>query len=369
MPVHELLDLNAPTLIRAAGAAFTSRPDGYTLEVIRDGQGLVVRTPNGGEHAWWTLETRSDGLALEWAGPCFGGPDVRTTLAAVEAAFALHPGQPGLTLAAPVSHAPELLRSGIVQLGNGARPVVASEMFMQQARMWLPISSAPFPQRYTLTQGRRHPMRPPKPFGVVYQRFIPWLAKTLSFRTVDPDHDLERFNRWMNDPVIARFWQEQGDLDKHRGYLQRIADDPHMTSLIGCFDGEAFGYFEVYWAKENRIAPFYDVDDYDRGWHVLVGEPAFRGKQFATAWLTSITHYLFLDDPRTQRVVGEPQSDHSQQIRNLDKSGYAKVKEFNLPHKRALLVSMLRERFFGERLWLPKDETTPVISHSLVEKT
>jgi acetyl CoA:N6-hydroxylysine acetyl transferase len=89
---------------------------------------------------------------------------------------------------------------------------------------------------------------------------------------------------------------------------------------------------------------------------VLVGESAFRGKQFATAWLTSISHYLFLDDPRTQRVVGEPRADHAQQIRNLDRSGFAKIKEFDFPHKRALLISMLRERYFGERLWLPRDE-------------
>lgn len=47
-----------------------------------------------------------------------------------------------------------------------------------------------------------------------------------------------------------------------------------------------------------------------------------------------------------------------QQIRNLDKSGYAKVKEFDLPHKRAQLVMMLRERYFIDGLWLPRGDAS-----------
>ena len=64
-------------------------------------------------------------------------------------------------------------------------------------------------------------------------------------------------------------------------------------------------------------------------------------------------HYMFLDDPRTQRIVGEPAASHAQQIRNLDRSGFAKVKHVDFPHKRALLVQLLRERFFADRLWAP----------------
>lgn len=354
--MDELLDSTTSTTVRVAAAPFMSRPDGDALEVVQGGPGLVVRSPNGGERAWWALKERPDGLALEWAGPCSDEPGMQETLAALEAAFALHPDTPVLVLDAAVSHSPELIGSGIVQLKNGARPRVTQDAFWQQARMWLPTTNTPFPLQYMLTQGRRHPLRPPTPTGVVYQRYVPWLGKTLSFRTVDVEQDLARINRWMNDPVVARFWQEEGDLVKHHSYLEAIAADAHMISMIASFDGEPFGYFEVYWAKENRIAPFYDVDDFDRGWHVLIGEPAFRGKQFATAWLTSISHYLFLDDPRTQRIVGEPRFDHEQQIRNLDKSGYAKVKEFDFPHKRALLVMLLRERYFGDWLWLPRDE-------------
>lgn len=232
------------------------------------------------------------------------------------------------------------------------------DILWQQARLWRPDGAQP-PQalRYVMTDQKRHPLRPLKPRGILYQRYIPWLDKTLSFRRAEIDIDLARINAWMNEPAVAQVWQESGDQKKHRQYLASIESDPHIYSMIASLDDIPFGYFEVYWAKEDRIAPFYDVDDYDRGWHVLIGEPNYRGKAHATAWLTSISHYLFLDDPRTQRIMGEPRADHTQQIRNLDKSGYAKVKEFALPHKQALLVMLLRERYFSDALWWPRSDT------------
>ncbi|MBK9663494.1 MAG: acetyltransferase [Nitrosomonas sp.] len=236
-------------------------------------------------------------------------------------------------------------------------------MFWQQARVWRSsILTQVFPIRYVFSHGRRHPLRPPKPIGLVYQRYISWLGRTLIFRTVDLTTDLSRFHRWMNDPVVAEFWQESGDLTKHHAYLAAIEADPHVINLIGCLDDEPFGYFEVYWAKEDRIAPYYDVDDFDRGWHVLIGEPHMRGKRFVTAWLPSISHYLFLDDDRTQRIVIEPRADNFKMIRNLAQCGYAHLKEFDFPHKRAMLGMLSRERFFSEQLWVPRSITS---SHSV----
>ncbi len=234
---------------------------------------------------------------------------------------------------------------------------VLPDLLWQQPRLWLaqPDKDA-YPQRLVLENGIRHPLRPPKPQGLVYARFIPWVGRTLSFHVAAPERHLDVFNRWMNDPRVAEIWEESGDLARHRAYLEERLADPHALPLIGCFDEAPFGYFEVYWAKENRLGPHYEAHDYDRGWHVLVGEDGFRGKPWLTAWLPSLMHFIFLDDPRTQRIVGEPKASHAQQIRNLDRSGFAKVKHVDFPHKRALLVMLLRERFFGDRLWQPAAE-------------
>lgn len=218
-------------------------------------------------------------------------------------------------------------------------------VFWQRPAPW--VQAAPvYPERLVMNDGRRHPRRPPKPTGEVYRRFDARLGKVFSLRTLDIDADLERFNRWQNTPRVLAFWQEGGSLDDHRAYLRRLADDPHALTLVGCFDGEPFAYFEAYWAKEDRIAPFYAVDDYDRGIHMLVGEEHHRGPHKVAAWLAGLTHYLFLDDPRTRRVVAEPRADNARMIGHMQDLGYYCEKEFDFPHKRAALMAIGRERFF-----------------------
>ena len=187
-----------------------------------------------------------------------------------------------------------------------------------------------------------HPQRPAKPQGEVYRRFDPQLGAWISLRTLDLDLDLERFSRWQNTPRVLAFWAEGGSLEEHRQYLEKLAADPHTLTLIGCFDDQPFAYFEAYWAKEDRIAPFYDVGDYDRGIHMLVGEQAHRGPHKVTSWLSALTHYLFEDEPRTQRVVAEPRADNAKMIAYLQAQGYERIKEFDFPHKRAALMVLDR---------------------------
>jgi acetyl esterase/lipase/RimJ/RimL family protein N-acetyltransferase len=346
----------APTSIGAW--VFHAHPDGHPLEVRLDAAKLAVGPQGSRDHtSHWTLRAQSDALHLEWPAGNGSAPEETHLMAAIEAAFVRHPERQALSLLhVPSSCLARLMDAGAVALSSSAQPSVAREAFWQLPRAWQRNPREPFAQRYTVSQGKRHPQRPAKPNGTVYQRHIPWLSQTLTLDTVDIARDLEAFSRWMNDPVVAHFWEEQGDLAKHRAYLEAIAADPRVTGLIGRLGGEAFGYFEVYWAKEDRIAPFYDAGDHDRGWHALIGEARFRGKPFLTAWMPSVSHYLFLDDCRTQRIVIEPRADNHKMIKSLGRCGYAHLKAFDFPHKRAMLGMLLRERFFSEALWIPQGE-------------
>jgi len=58
------------------------------------------------------------------------------------------------------------------------------------------------------------------------------------------------------------------------------------------------------------------------------------------SWLSALTHYLFLDDPRTQRVVAEPRADNAKMIGHMQNQG------FHCEKARAALMVWGRERFF-----------------------
>lgn len=349
------------TLAASGGAPSPCRALGRSFQSLWEGAELTVRL-DGAVQQRWRLTGEGPSAELSLVQSVAEGETRRlAALAALEAAFVRAEDPAVLRLLAPDDLAETLRLDGVAAEDAGGSLLASAGMLFQRPDLWLlGAGSGGYPQTHVVSNGRYHPRRPPKPAGLLYARHIPWLEQTLSFRVAGIDEDLERFHRWQNDPRVAFFWQEEGDLAKHRAYLEAQLSDPHTMPLIASLGGVPFGYFEVYWAKENRIGAFYDAQDYDRGWHVLIGEEHVRGRAYVSAWLPSLVHFMFLDDARTQRIVGEPRADHHQQIRNLDRSGFAKVKEFDFPHKRAMLVMLLRERYFADRLWVPRaDPATP----------
>lgn len=249
----------------------------------------------------------------------------------------------------------EATRHGVIdhfsQLRPGTFELHASRAsFWQHPLPWLtaPASGHTAPA-WVFSGEKRHPRRPPLPAGEVYRRHLPGLNATFSLRTVDIDRDLQAFNKWMNLEQVAYFWEQTGSLEEHAQYLEEMLADPRVHPLIGCFDDEPFAYFELYWCKEDRIAPYYDAHDFDRGWHVVIGESKHQGAGKLKAWFNSLMHYMFLDDARTQRILGEPRIDHTRQIDFLKSQGFGHLKNIQFKHKKAALLLLEREFFFEDR--------------------
>lgn len=313
---------------------------GVPVTVYYHNQVLTVKpTPHSKQQIWsWQPET---GILATEEG------DYDGLLPILESLFGQIPLLDRIYLTLSASLQSLLLQSGMVHISPIGKMVISRDIFWQLNDLWLTFPSSPYPQQLIMGNAQcRHPIRPAKKTGTLYRRFIPWLSQTLSFRALDIKEDLIDFHRWMHNPQVAEFWQQADSCETLSDYLQTLEQDAHCQTIIGCFDEKPFAYFEIYWAKEDRIAPFYIPDDYDRGWHLLVGEEAYRGKDWFCAWFPSLQHYLFLDDSRTQRIVAEPRHDNIKLIRNAHKFGFGTIKTFEFPHKKAQLLMLLRENFF-----------------------
>jgi len=117
----------------------------------------------------------------------------------------------------------------------------------------------------------------------------------------------------MNVPRVAYSWGETGPISHQQEFLANNLQSGHSFPVIGSFDGKPFGYFEIYYVKEDKLAAHMggrDVGDWDRGLHVLVGEQEFRGAHRVKVWLSALVHYCWTADLRTERVVMEPRVDN-----------------------------------------------------------
>lgn len=228
----------------------------------------------------------------------------------------------------------------------------------------LPTYYPPPPLQYIYTKGVRHPIRPkpPQQGETFYTRYIPSVGQHLSFRVAslsdtpvayngpvstpdattavtaslasvgmtpvpsaaptpaqepEPDTrnmtDLELLHKWMNDPRVAKFWGCAGPVQVQEKFLRGNLEAKHSFPAIGCWDGKPFGYVEVYWVKEDILASLLsagEAKDWDRGFHVLVGEQEFRGAHRLSRWINALAHYCLVADNRTESVVLEPRIDN-----------------------------------------------------------
>ncbi|KAJ5586849.1 uncharacterized protein N7459_002614 [Penicillium hispanicum] len=249
----------------------------------------------------------------------------------------------------------------------------------------LPTYYPPAPTQYTFTNGVRHPIRPKPPHQgeVFYVRYVPSVGQYLSLRvpflpmtkpgfapgthassrpstpprpvsssvTSVEQHlsqttssDLDTLHRWMNDPRVEAMWQVGGPKPVQEKFLLHNLTSRHSFPVIGCWDGKPFGYFEIYWVKEDPLGRLLDrVDNYDRGIHVLVGEQEFRGPHRVPLWLTTLVHHCFLADMRTEAVYLEPRVDNTKLIGYLQDVGFYKEGEVSFPHKQSAVMKIKRE--------------------------
>lgn len=317
--------------------------------------------------------------------------------------FPSRPGSPNRDGAGNLSPQPELHR----ELSQGLWSPPTPGPFASSSH--LPTYYPPPPPQYTYTKSIKHPIRPKPPAQgeTFYTRYIPSVGQYLSFRVAStsptsPPYrgpfptttlnflpprssvassgslilgassmsihacDLDLLHNWMNDPRVSAFWGANGPIEVQGEFLNNALNSRHSFPVIGCWDGKPFGYFEIYYVKEDQLGRLLtdkDVSDWDRGFHGLVGEQEFRGRHRVNIWTSALVHYLWLADPRTEKVLVEPRVDNEKLVFSLisgyvsldtnDRSerfisylqdvGFYKEREITFPHKQAALMKIVRE--------------------------
>lgn len=271
--------------------------------------------------------------------------------------YTSRPGSPNRDGAGNLSPQPELHR----ELSQGLWSPPTPGPFASSSH--LPTYYPPPPPQYTYTKSIKHPIRPKPPAQgeTFYTRYIPSVGQYLSFRvastsSTSPPYrgpfpittpnflpprsslassgslilgassmsihacDLDLLHNWMNEPRVSAFWGANGPIEVQEEFLNNALNSRHSFPVIGCWDGKPFGYFEIYYVKEDQLGRLLtdkDVSDWDRGFHGLVGEQEFRGEHRVKIWASALVHYLWLADPRTEKVLVEPRVDNEKFVSPL----------------------------------------------------
>ncbi len=194
---------------------------------------------------------------------------------------------------------------------------------------------------YNLIKNPLTYLRPLRKYGfeVLHKRASLRNGKVLSLRKLDLERDLDKFHEWHNKEFVSEFWELNKSKEELREYVQNLYASHYQLPVIIDLEGEAIGYFEVYWAFDDRIAPYCDAEMYDRGVHILIGEERILRTRYVFECLDILTEFCFLDEEFTENVWGEPRADNKNVLKFAQAlPGWEVLHEFSFPHKRARLL-------------------------------
>ncbi|WP_419997530.1 GNAT family N-acetyltransferase [Streptomyces boninensis] len=170
----------------------------------------------------------------------------------------------------------------------------------------------------------------------------------ISIRPLDPLTDSELVHAWVTHPKAAYWLMQDARLeDVEREYLN-IAADEHHDAFLGLHDGEPAFLMERYDPAHRELAGLYEAEPGDVGMHFLVAPTDRPIHGFTRAVITAVMEQLFAD-PRTRRVVVEPDVRNTAVHALNEAVGFVPAREIDKPEKRALLSFCTRAQFLAAR--------------------
>ncbi|MFC5217256.1 GNAT family N-acetyltransferase [Streptomyces coerulescens] len=171
---------------------------------------------------------------------------------------------------------------------------------------------------------------------------------TFTIHALDPLKDAELLHRWVTDPKAAFWMMQDAKLqDVEREYM-RIAAHQYHHAYLGLHDGEPAFLMESYDPRYVELVGLYEPEPGDVGMHFLVAPTDRPIHGFTKAVITAVMDELFAD-PRTRRVVVEPDVGNKAVHALNEAVGFVPVREIDKPEKRALLSFCTRDQYLAAR--------------------
>ncbi|WP_151775396.1 GNAT family N-acetyltransferase [Streptomyces abyssomicinicus] len=154
----------------------------------------------------------------------------------------------------------------------------------------------------------------------------------------DREH-LGLLHRWMNDPVVAEYWDLAGPPARTEEHLRaQTGGDGRSVPCLGLLDGRPTSYWEIYRADLDPLADHYAARPHDTGVHLLIGEAADRGRGLGTLLLDAVARLVLDRRPGCLRLVAEPDLRNHASLGAFRKAGFRRAGTLELPGKRAALM-------------------------------
>ena len=197
-------------------------------------------------------------------------------------------------------------------------------------------------------QGPTRPPRPRLPAADLLDGVSRWGVMDTSvgqfrLQPVRLPRDLALVTGWMNDPVVAAFWELSGPAELTEQHIRAQLDgDGRSFPCLGLLDGTPMSYWELYRADLDPIARHYPARPHDTGVHLLLGPPECRGRGLGPRLLRAVAERILRERHSAGRVVAEPDVRNIPSVRAFLRAGFRYDQDLDLPTKRAAL--MVRHR-------------------------
>lgn len=181
----------------------------------------------------------------------------------------------------------------------------------------------------------------------LYTKQMPGMGR-FSFRPLEIENDIPLIHNWVNRDY-AQYWQMQHTTEEQvRSAYTAISRSKHSHAYMGFYNDKPAFLWESYYAKNDPIGKYYDVQDGDYGLHLLVAPVDTPIHHFTYHILCTVIDFM-LTDPAVERLIVEPDARNEKMHVLTRRVGFEYRQKVQLPQKTAYLGFCTREQYTGHQ--------------------